>query len=130
MKKVLLDTSGYIELLKGDERIYDLLSDAEKVFFSVISLGELYAGYKGGTKEKYNLSILRKFLSKQSVSVVNITDETAKIFAWVKNGLRKKGKAVPINDVWISANAFETGSAIITFDSHFRNVDGLRICEL
>jgi tRNA(fMet)-specific endonuclease VapC len=41
--------------------------------------------------------------------------------------LRRKGAPIPINDVWIAAHAMETGSMLITFDVHFRHVNGLLV---
>ena len=47
MKKILLDTNAYINLLKGDDEIFDAISDCELLFMSIFVLGELYYGYKG-----------------------------------------------------------------------------------
>ena len=39
--------------------------------------------------------------------------------------LRKKGRPIPINDVWIAASCMEHGARLITFDTHFAEIDGL-----
>lgn len=61
---------------------------------------------------------------------VPITDETAQWFAEVKSGLRKRGKQIPINDVWIAASCLEHGAQLLSLDAHFDGVDGLRRVEL
>jgi tRNA(fMet)-specific endonuclease VapC len=94
---------------------------------SIFVLGELYAGFKGGNREKENLAILRRFLDKPGVSIINASRETAAFFAMIKTILKKAGTPIPINDVWIGAHALETGSMIITYDKHFTMVPGLRI---
>jgi tRNA(fMet)-specific endonuclease VapC len=41
MTKILLDTNAYARLAAGEERILDIVSDAEKVYMSIFVLGEL-----------------------------------------------------------------------------------------
>ena len=127
MSKILVDTNCYIFYLSGDQDVLDALADADIVFMSIFVLGELYAGFKGGNKEKENISILKKFLDKSTVSVLTATKETAEIFGVVKNSLKEAGTPIPINDVWIAAHTLETGSLIITYDKHFNLVPGLRV---
>jgi predicted nucleic acid-binding protein len=47
----------------------------------------------------------------------------------VKQGLKKGGMPLPINDVWIAAHTLETGSTLVTYDNHFKNVAGLRLWD-
>ncbi len=56
MKKVLLDTNAYSSLMLGNERVLDVIAISDMLFMSVFVLGELYAGFKGRTKEKENHS--------------------------------------------------------------------------
>jgi tRNA(fMet)-specific endonuclease VapC len=93
-------------------------------------LGELYAGFAGGTKGRENRQALQRFLSKPTVKILNATAETAEVFGHVKSDLKKAGNPIPINDVWIAAHAIETGAVVITYDSHFRKVAGLRIWDV
>ena len=99
------------------------------VLMSIFVLGELYAGFKGGNKEKENITILRKFLNKPTVSTLGASKDTAEIFGMVKNSLKVAGTPLPINDVWIAAHTLETGSIIITYDKHFNQVPGLRVWD-
>ncbi len=96
---------------------------------SVFMLGELYAGFKGGKKEPQNKGVLKKFLQKPTVRILNANHETSQIFGEIKNALKKAGNPIPINDVWIAAHAVETGSVLITYDRHFRKVAGLRLWD-
>lgn len=127
MKKILLDTNAYIGLLAGEEDVLDVIGAAEIVYMSVFVLGELYAGFTGGSKEKENKEILQRFLLRPTVKILNATSETAEVFGLVKGGLRKAGTPLPINDVWIGAHGIETGSTVITHDRHFKKIAGLRL---
>ena len=126
MKKVLLDTSAYVRFLAGDEKVLACLARAGRVFISVFVLGELFYGFRMGAREKENRDILDRFLAKPSVSTLEATGETADYFGMVKAALKKTGRPIPINDVWIAAHALETGAVLVTYDSHFLAIPGLR----
>jgi len=129
MKKIVLDTNAYTRLLTGEEDVLEVIGAAGTVYMSIFVLGELYAGFAGGTKERGNRDTLNRFLLKPSVKILNATSETAEIFGIVKQDLKKAGTPLPINDVWIAAHALETGSTIITYDGHFKKIAGLRRWE-
>lgn len=129
MRKIVLDTSAYTRLLSGEEAILEAISTAETVYVSVFVLGELYAGFAGGSRERENKALLQRFLLKPAVKILNATSETAEVFGLVKSNLMKAGTPLPINDVWIAAHAIETGSVVITYDAHFTVVPGLRLWD-
>jgi len=126
MKNILLDTNCYSAYLTGDERVLNVLVEAESVYMSIFVLGELFAGFRGGSKMQQNLDYLKRFLAKKTVKILDATMETAEIFGDLKEKLKKNGSPIPINDVWISAHALETSSVLITYDAHFQNITGLR----
>ncbi|RPI98753.1 MAG: type II toxin-antitoxin system VapC family toxin [Candidatus Aminicenantes bacterium] len=126
MRAILLDTNAYVRFLAGDERVLDCLAKAGRVYASVFVLGELLAGFRLGSKEKSNRQILEAFLGKHNVEVLDATRETAEYFGLIKSALKKAGQPIPLNDVWIAAQALETGSVLVTYDTHFAAVPGLR----
>lgn len=127
MKKILLDTNAYVSYLAGDHAVLDALAESEIIYMSIFVLGELYAGFKGGNREVENHQILRTFIRKPSVNILEAGQETAEIFGEVKNNLKTVGTPLPINDVWIGAHAMETGSIIVTYDRHFSKIAGIRL---
>lgn len=127
MKKLLLDTNAYTSLFRGDKDVLDALGLADTVFMSVFVLGELYAGFKGGIRESENRAQLDDFLRRPTVRILTATRETSDIFGTIKDRLKKAGMPIPINDVWIAAHATESGSHLVTYDSHFVDVAGILI---
>jgi tRNA(fMet)-specific endonuclease VapC len=129
MKKILVDTSAYSHLLRGSTEVLDALGRADLVYMSIFVLGELYTGFKGGSQEAQNRDRLERFLTRPTVRVFPATRETAEVFAEIKHALRKAGTPLPINDVWVAAQTIETGSVLVTFDAHFKEIQGLRLWD-
>lgn len=129
MKQIILDTNAYTGLLSGDEQILGVVASAEVVFMSIFVLGELHAGFWGGSKQRQNHDLLRRFIARPSVKILNATVETAEVFGALKNTLKQAGTPLPINDVWIAAHGIESGSVIVTNDQHFRKIAGIRLWD-
>ena len=91
MRAIILDTNAYTRLLAGNEKVLDVVASSETLYMSVFVLGELHAGFKGGTKETENRQILKRFLEKPSVKILNATSETAQVFGSIKIRLMKAG---------------------------------------
>jgi len=130
MKKILLDTSAYSQLMRGNKNVADYANEADIVYLSVFVIAELLTGFKGGSLEKRNLEIFNNFKDKPAVQIIEATEETAEIFAEIKYKLKSAGTPIPINDLWIASNCFETGSVLITADKHFSLIQGLRISNI
>ncbi len=124
---VLLDTSAYSALQRGHQGILDVMRRSESVGVPAVVLGELYSGFRAGIRWAENTEQLARFLSKPSVRVLNVTEETALRYAEVDVYLRKRGRPIPRNDVWIAAAAIEYGMQLITLDEHFREIPLLLI---
>ena len=120
--KVLLDTSAYSALQRGNQRVLDVMRRSETVAVSAVVLGELYGGFRAGNRWAENTAQLAQFLSKPSVRVLDVTEETALRYAEEDVYLRKKGRPIPRNDVWIAAVALEHGLQLLTLDDRFREI--------
>jgi tRNA(fMet)-specific endonuclease VapC len=45
-------------------------------------------------------------------------------------GLRERGTALPINDLWIAASALQAGAPLLTFDRDFARIPELDLVLL
>jgi tRNA(fMet)-specific endonuclease VapC len=124
---VALDTSAYSALHRGEQAVLEVMRHSETVAIPAVVLGELHSGFRAGTRRQENTARLAQFLSKPSVRVLHITEETALRYAEVDVYLRKKGHPIPRNDVWIAAVALEHGLQLLTLDEHFREIPLLLI---
>lgn len=127
MKTLLFDTNSYSLYVRGDNKLKKLISKADIVYLSVVTVGELYAGFYKGDKFELNEKILSKFISSKHVKIVNISPKIAKIYGNLYVKLKKNGELVPTNDVWIVACAIETNSTVITYDKHFLKIPKVKV---
>jgi len=127
MRRLLIDTNIYSYALKGDSDVVTVLRKAEEIGFSVISIGELLSGFKGGGREQKNREELETFLDSPRVVVYPVNEDTSEFYAETLHNLRKIGKPVPTNDIWIAAVAFQNGLPLFTKDTHFKTIAGLSL---
>jgi len=123
--RILLDTCAYSRLKLGHRATIRLVRDAEEIVLSTIVLGELLAGFRRGSRFERNRAELDEFLASPYVTQLPVTSVTADRFSRIFAGLRVRGRPIPTNDVWIAAQAMESGADLITFDRHFAAVEGL-----
>ena len=121
----LLDTNAYVGLKLGHEGVARLVRDADALVFSLIVVGELMFGFRNGTRYQHNVEELEAFLAHPSVKLLSPSWVTADRFGRIAAALRQAGTPIPTNDIWIAAQAFESGAELITFDKHFGSVAGL-----
>lgn len=123
--KVSLDTNVLIRLFNGDESIAERIDAADDVAISVVVLGELLYGARYSARPDEKLAEIARFVT--SHNVLNCDRGTAEIYGIVKAKLRRLGKPIPENDVWIAAHALQFGVPLVTDDAHFGVVDGLTL---
>jgi len=55
--------------------------------------------------------------------------EVAREYGRLRQRLKKKGRPIPENDIWIAAAAKAHGMTLVTRDGHFENVEGLKTVD-
>ena len=122
MSRYCLDTSAYSQFRRGEARVIELLDAAEWIGLPAIVLGELWAGFLGGTKRERNAAELHEFLRHPAVERLDVDEDVARLFGEILVAQRKKGAPVPTNDLWIAATAARAGAPVLTFDAHFESI--------
>jgi predicted nucleic acid-binding protein len=126
VSRVLLDTSAYSAGERGHKEVGAALTEADQIVFSPVVLGELRAGFLGGSRPGINEQALQKFLNGPRVTVIPMGEETAHCYAVIAHGLKKSGAPIPTNDIWIAASAMEHGLPVLTVDGDFQRVAQIR----
>src|SRR6185503_4559799 len=121
--RILLDTNIISAWLKGEKSLANKIDQAEDVYIPVVVLGELYYGAQYSTQIHTNISNIEKLVARYDV--LNTNSETAALYGIIKASLRKKGKPIPENDIWIASIARQHNLTLVTRDRHFNEVDGI-----
>lgn len=123
--KIALDTNIISALLKGERIIADKIDAAEEVYIPINVLGELYYGAEYSTNVEANIQSIDKLLARYEV--LNTNAQTGVLYGNIKATLRRKGKPIPENDIWIATIAKQNNLTLATRDRHFNEIDGLSI---
>jgi tRNA(fMet)-specific endonuclease VapC len=123
--RLLLDTNAYSAFRRGHETVIEHVRGSEEVLVSAVVAGELLFGFRNGSRYEENARALEEFLEDPNVRLLPVTWETAERFGQISAALRKKGKPIPTNDIWIAAHAMEAGADLLSSDPHFENIDDL-----
>lgn len=132
MREYLLDSDHLSYLQKGHPTVVRRLSNLspeDRVFTSVVGIAELLRGVyvlPKGRRQRELLELYRQVL-RQMEEILPITAGVAEKFAEIDARLRKRGKPIPINDVWVAALAQARGAILVTNDVHFTHVDHLAL---
>lgn len=126
MRAIAIDTNAYAAFKRGDAQVLAVLRHAEEIHLSTIVLGELLGGFAAGTRADRNRAELSTFLASPRVRTMPCGIETADFYALTYAALRRQGRPIPTNDLWIAASCLEHGAALLTLDGHFGHVGGLR----
>lgn len=124
--RYLLDTNIVIALMHAgsdDGALEANLRQAEEVFVPAIVLGELFWGAVGSNRPAENAAKIERFADGRSIVPCDI--HVAREYAVLKHQLKRKGRPIPENDVWIAAAALSHNLVLVTRDQHFSYVDGL-----
>jgi tRNA(fMet)-specific endonuclease VapC len=62
-----------------------------------------------------------------AADILPITSEVAEQFAHIFANLRRKGRPIDTNDIWIAAIARVHNLVVVTNDEHFQYVEGLGV---
>lgn len=123
--RFILDTNAYVALMQGHPGVAGRVRRAERIYVSAIVAGELIFGFRNGSRCEENMRDLEDFLDNRYVEFLPVSLTTSDRFGRIAALLRRKGKPMPTNDIWIAAHAMESGAELLSFDRHFEHIDGL-----
>jgi tRNA(fMet)-specific endonuclease VapC len=124
--RLLLDTNAAIGMLNRSPAIRPPLSASESVSLPLGALGELEFGARNSANVQRNLDAIEDLLKE--IPLVAPDRRTAAIYGEIESALRRKGRPIPSNDIWIAAQAMQHDFEVLTRDKHFREVEGIAVC--
>ena len=127
LPRLALDTNAYRALDDGNPKLSVHVKATANLGLPITVLGELYYGIFLGTKKEDNLLNLNHFLSLPRLELLHINEATARIFGEIASELRRKGKPIQQDDMWIAALCKQYNYALATADKGFAEIAGLEI---
>lgn len=123
---VLVDSSYFIELLRaGEDPFEEFAQHADEVDF--LTCGVVMIEVLRGVKIKKAHTRLSALMGSMIyVPTPNRLWERAAALAWE---LDRRGQFMHVPDLIVAASALTADAAVLTFDSDFRRVPGLRVID-
>lgn len=122
--RYLLDTNIAIALFANDEAVVEQIKAATEVFIPSVVIGELYYGARRSGRIEANIERVDEFATESVVLSCDV--RTAQLYGEIKDELRKKGRPIPENDIWVAALALQYALTLASRDEHFYHVQELR----
>jgi predicted nucleic acid-binding protein len=123
VSRLVLDTSAYSHFQLGHAEAVARIDGASWVGVPSITVGELETGFRLGRRYDANHDLLERFLANPVVELIRVDGDVAQIYAEIVVALRRAGRPLPTNDIWIAACAASVGATVLTFDAHFAEID-------
>ena len=121
---MILDTNALSAYLDRTPEAVAVVSGARELAIPVIVAGEFAFGIaQSRHRDAYERSLQRML---DRCTVLDIGIETARHYAAIRLELKAAGNPIPANDVWIAALSRQYSMPVMSRDSHFDFVGGLR----
>jgi predicted nucleic acid-binding protein len=123
--KIALDSNRYTDLCRGVPDVVEVIEQAAVVHLPLIVVAEQRAGFAHGAHREKNEKVLTRFLNEPGISVLVPDEQTTYFYADAYAYLRKRGKPIPTNDLWIAALVLQHQLVLFDRDSDFDHLPQL-----
>ena len=121
---MIVDTEALSAAADSDPAVLAILGRAEQMAIPVIVLGEYRYGIaqsrRRASYESWLTGLLRDCL------VLDINEPTTQHYAQIVLDLKRLGKPIPTNDLWIAALCRQHSLPLLSRDRHFDLVAGTK----
>jgi tRNA(fMet)-specific endonuclease VapC len=119
-----LDTTAVVlHLRRKSVQVSNRLAAATELYIPVTALGELWFGVERSGNRRRASEPLERFLL--DAVIIYPDDQTAKVYAHLKDHLSRQGTPIPDNDLWIAATAHGHQLPLFHDDAHFELLSSL-----
>jgi tRNA(fMet)-specific endonuclease VapC len=121
---MILDTNALSAAADDDPEAVAILARADHLALPVIVLGE----YRHGIAQSRHRASYENWLAGllNDCLVLDIQEPTTHYYAEISLELRRKGKPIPTNDLWIAALCRQHSLPLLSRDRHFDLVVGTK----
>ncbi len=122
--EIILDTNALSAAADDDPGAVAVLARAEQIVLPVIVLGE----YRHGIAQSRHRASYENWLAGllHDCMVLDIQEPTTHHYAEIILELKRNGKPIPTNDIWIAALCRQHRLPLLSRDRHFDLVAGTK----
>lgn len=105
--------------------------DKYQIAISIVTLGELRLGVLMASDPQMMSRRLSTFQFAQAFSALPIDEAVSDVWSELVAALRKQGrKKLLVNDSWVAATAIAHDVPVLTQDTDFEDIPGLRVVKI
>ena len=121
---MILDTNALSAAADDDPLVVAILARADQLAIPVIVLGE----YRYGIAQSRNRASYERWITGllNDCLVLDINEPTTRHCAEITLELKKMGKPIPTNDIWIAALCRQHSIPLLSRDRHFDLAPGTK----
>jgi tRNA(fMet)-specific endonuclease VapC len=112
-------------LLSGEPGLPEKFDAAGEVFVCPVVIGELFFGAANSSRRAENTAKIKALLA--DMTTLDWSQKVGETYAETKISLKRTGKPIPENDLWIASFALAYGLSLVARDTHFDAIQGLKI---
>ena len=121
---MILDTNAVSAWAEGIASVEHSLRAASRLVVPTVVLGEFYFGIRQSRHRARYEDWLRRYLPLTDIAMV--TRVTADVYAEIWLELKRSGTPIPVDDAWNAALARQHDFPVLSNDSQFDAVKGVR----
>lgn len=124
--KAAIDTNRLTDFFRGDPATLEVVQSCRHLFVPFIVLAEMRCGLLGERESLKNARLLSELLTSAHVGVLFPDEDTTHHYAQIFVQLRRQGRPIPTNDIWIAALCVQNDLPLLTRDQHFLAIPQLQ----
>jgi tRNA(fMet)-specific endonuclease VapC len=121
---MIIDTNALSAVADDHPEVVALFARSDQIAIPAIVLGE----YRYGIAQSRHRAAYENWLSELLCDclVLDVNEATATHYADIALELKRKGKPIPTNDLWIAALCQQHSEPLLSRDRHFDFVAGMK----
>jgi len=121
---MIIDTNALSAAADDDPALITILARAEQMAIPVLVLGE----YRFGIAQSRHRADYERWLEGllDDCVVLDVNEPTTHYYAEINLELKRAGKPIPTNDLWIAALCRQHSLPLLSRDRHFDLVAGIK----
>ena len=123
-EQLILDTNALSAAAEENSGVIGILAGVQQLALPVVVIGE----YRYGIAQSRHRERYRRWLDGliADCTVLDVTEQTTHHYAAIHVELRRAGKPIPTNDLWIAALCRQYELPLLSRDRHFDVVSGIQ----